>query len=157
VGPNEVTRRIKASRVEVYAALLDAQAVASWRAPRGMSCHVHEFDARVGGAFRVSLTYETSAGVGKTAGRTDTYHGHFARLVPNELVVEVLEFETDDARLAGEMTVTTALSDAKGATAVTVTFEGLPPGVSTLDNDTGTQMALANLAALVEARGDGGH
>ena len=27
---------------------------------------------------------------------TDTYHGHFARLVPDEQVVEVLEFETAD-------------------------------------------------------------
>ena len=64
-----------------------------------MTSVVHEFDAREGGSFRVSLTYDAPTAKGKTAARTDTYHGSFAKLVPNEHVVEVLEFEASDPKL----------------------------------------------------------
>lgn len=115
-----------------------------------MSCVVHVFDARDGGSFRVSLSYDDSAQSGKTHAHTDTYHGHFAKLLPDRKVVEILEFETDDPNLAGEMTVSTELADVLDGTEVTVEYEGLPPGVSVADNETGTRMALDNLAALLE-------
>jgi uncharacterized protein YndB with AHSA1/START domain len=75
---------IRAPRMAVYHAFLDAQAVEEWRVPRGMTCHVHEFDAREGGRFRVSLTYANPARTGKTTAHTDTYHGRFTQLVSNE-------------------------------------------------------------------------
>ena len=90
----EVSRQVDAPRPEVYSALLDAGAIARWRVPTGMTCQVHEFDAREGGSFRISLTYLAPTGTGKSAAHTDTYHGHFVRLLPNEQVVEVVEFET---------------------------------------------------------------
>jgi uncharacterized protein YndB with AHSA1/START domain len=135
----------------VYRALFDPGAVAKWRVPAGMSSHVHEFDAREGGRFRVSLTYDAAAGTGKSDPHTDTYHGHFVNLVPNEQVVEVLEFETTDPAFRGTMTMTTTLTDADGGTDVLVVHEGIPDGVPAADNETGTRMALANLAQLVEA------
>jgi uncharacterized protein YndB with AHSA1/START domain len=116
-----------------------------------MTCDVHEFDAREGGSFCISLTYVSPTGTGKTAPHTDTYHGHFVKLVLNEQVVEVLEFETTDPELRGEMTITTTLADAGAGTDVLVVHEGIPGGVATIDNETGTRMSLANLAALVEA------
>ncbi len=138
----------------VYRALLDARAVARWRVPTGMTGRVHEFDAREGGSFRVSLTYDVQNGTGKTTTQTDTYHGRFVRLVPDEQVVEVLEFETTDPDLRGEMTMTTTLADADGGgTDVLIVHGGIPRGVPPDDNQTGTRMALANLAALVEAGG----
>jgi uncharacterized protein YndB with AHSA1/START domain len=115
-----------------------------------MTSVVHEFDAREGGSFRISLTYDAPTGTGKTTAHTDTYHGRFARLVPNEQVVEVLEFETTDPDLSGEMTVTTSLVDAEGGTDVLVVHEGIPRGVSVVDNEIGTRISLDNLAALVE-------
>ncbi|WP_329109517.1 SRPBCC domain-containing protein [Micromonospora sp. NBC_01699] len=145
-----VSWQVKAPRSAVYRALLDPDAVARWRVPNGMSGLVHEFEAREGGSFRVSLTYDASDGVGKSAPHTDTYHGHFARLVPDEQVVEVIEFETEDPALSGLMTMTTTLVDAAGGTEVRVLHEGLPEGVAAADNETGTRMALANLARLVE-------
>jgi uncharacterized protein YndB with AHSA1/START domain len=145
-----VSRHVNAPRAAVYRALLDPEAVARWRVPEGMSSHVHEFDAREGGAFRVSLTYDTNDGAGKSAERTDTYHGYFRKLVPDEQVVEVLEFETGDPALGGAMTMTTTLTDAEGGTDVVIVHEGIPDAVPAADNETGTRMALANLAALVE-------
>ena len=114
----------------MYRALIDADTVAAWRVPEGMNAVVHVFDARVGGRFRVSLTYETPHGRGKTGAHTDTYHGLFIDLVPNERVVEELEFETSDPAFAGPMRITTTLADADGGTDMVVLHEGVPPGVS---------------------------
>lgn len=138
----------------MYRALVSAEAIARWRVPDGMSGEVHEFDAREGGRFRVSLTYEAPDASGKSAAHTDTYHGHFARLVPDEQVVEVLEFESVDPALRGAMTLTTTLTDAQGGgTDVLMVHEGIPDAVPAADNETGTRMALANLARFVEAGG----
>ncbi|HWF29247.1 MAG TPA: SRPBCC domain-containing protein [Mycobacterium sp.] len=145
-------RHIRASRADVYRALVDATAIATWRVPDNMSAAVHVFDPRPGGEFRISLTYESPARRGKTAAHTDTYHGLFIELVPDERVVEELEFETSDPALHGAMRMTTALADADGGTDVIVLHEGLPPGVSARDNEIGTRMALDKLAALVESR-----
>lgn len=115
-----------------------------------MTSEVHEFDARQGGSFRISLTYDAPTGTGKTTAHTDTYRGHFAKLVRNEQVVEVLEFETADPALRGEMTITTTLVDAKGGIDLVAVHEGLPSGVSRADNEIGTRMSLEKLAMLVE-------
>jgi uncharacterized protein YndB with AHSA1/START domain len=144
-------RQMNAPRRTVYRALLDAGSVAAWRVPDGMTSQVHEWEAREGGAFRVSLSYDAPTGTGKTAEHTDTYHGRFVRLVPDQQVVEVLEFETADPELRGEQTVTTTLTDADGGTEVLMVHEGVPDKVPPADNETGTRMALDNLARLVEA------
>jgi uncharacterized protein YndB with AHSA1/START domain len=146
-----VSRRLSASRDRVFRALVDAADIAAWRYPVGMSCRIHEFDAREGGAVRVSLTYDSTERRGKTASRTDTYTGRFVALVPNELLVEVDEFETDDPLMSGEMTMTIRLTDAPdGGTDLHATHEGLPAGVSAADNELGWQQALDRLAKLVE-------
>ena len=145
-----VTRHINAPRAHVYEALVDAEAIARWRVPSRMSCVVHELDAREGGVVRVSLTYTAPDQVGKTTEHTDTYHGRFVRLVPDEMVVEVDEFDTEDPAFQGEMTSTITLADADGGTDLVAVHEGLPRGVSPEDNVTGWTEALARLATLVE-------
>ena len=144
-------RHVHAPRADVYRALLDARAVATWMVPTGMTSRVHRFDAREGGSFRISLTYDEPTGTGKTTAHTDTYHGHFVRLVPDEQVVEVLEFETDDPDMRGEMRITFTLTDADGGTDVLAVHDDLPPGLSPADNEIGWRMALDKLAAFVEA------
>ena len=147
----QATGHVSAPCSAVYSALVDAVAIAQWRVPAGMSSQVHEFDPREGGTFRISLTYDEPSQAGKSASHTDTYHGHFVKLVPNEQVVEVFEFETADPVLRGTMTMTTTLTGAYGGTDVGVVQEGIPDGVPAADNETGTRMALANLAKFVEA------
>jgi uncharacterized protein YndB with AHSA1/START domain len=142
---------VNAPRVIVYRALLDPRAVATWMVPNGMTSHVHAFDAREGGSFRISLTYDAPTGAGKTTAHTDTFHGRFVKLVPNQQVVEVVEFETSDPALRGEMTITIALTDAEGGTDVFAVHDRLPSGLSTADNEAGWRMSLAKLATLVEA------
>ncbi len=142
---------VNAPRAKVYRALVDARAVAAWMVPAGMTSEVHAFDAREGGAFRISLTYDRATGTGKTTSNTDTYHGRFVKLVTNEQVVEVVEFETNDAALQGEMTISITLADADGGTDVLAIHDELPPGLSPADNETGWRSSLAKLAELVEA------
>jgi uncharacterized protein YndB with AHSA1/START domain len=145
-----MNRIINAPRDRVYAALIDPAAVARWRFPMGMTCEVHEFDAREGSAIRISLTYDAPDRAGKTHGRTDTYHGRFVTLVPRELVVEADEFESHDPAMRGEMTISIRLSDAPDGTELVAVHEGLPAGVRPADNEAGWREALARLAALVE-------
>ena len=150
MSSTRIRRHINAPRAAVYRALLDPQAVATWMVPNGMTSEIHTFDAREGGLFRISLTYDAPTGTGKTSARTDTHHGRFVKLVPNEQVVEVVEFETSDPALQGEMTITFTLADADGGTELFAVHEGLPLGLAPADNETGWQSSLGKLAALVE-------
>jgi hypothetical protein len=111
---------------------------------------VHDFNAHEVGLFRISLTYDALSKTGKSSPRTDTYHGHVVRLLRDEQVVEISEFETSDVKLHGRMTITTTLTDTDGGTDVRIVHEGIPDGVPAADNETGTRMALANITKLVE-------
>jgi uncharacterized protein YndB with AHSA1/START domain len=151
MSSTRISRHVKAPRARVYNALIDADAIAKWKVPDGMTIQVHVFEGHEGGRFRISLTYDTPTGVGKTTAHTDTYHGRFVKLVPNEQVVDVIEFETADPAMRGEMMTTITLEDADGGTELLAVHSGLPPGVPPGDNEAGWKMALAKLAALVEA------
>jgi uncharacterized protein YndB with AHSA1/START domain len=155
MGATRISIVINAPRARVYRALTDAQAVATWMVPDGMTSQVHAFDAREGGGFRISLTYDAPTATGKTSAGTDTFHGRFVQLVPDEQVVEVVEFETADPALRGEMTMSFTLGDVDGgsATDVVAVHDHLPPGLSTADNDAGWRMSLGKLATLVERGG----
>jgi uncharacterized protein YndB with AHSA1/START domain len=148
VYSTSVSRHIDAPPATVYRALLDPDAIAKWRVPDGMRSHVHEFEAREGGRFRVSLTYDTQSGAGKSAEHTDTYHGRFLSLVPDQRVVEQFEFETADPALQGTMTMTTTLAGSGAGTTVTILHEGIPDVIPAADNETGSRMALDNLARI---------
>lgn len=147
----EIRRFIPIDRARLYEILLDPSLLPRWKVPDGMSLTVHEYDAREGGRLRISLVYADPESKGKSAERTDTYHGRFVRLVPNELIVEEDEFETTDADVGGPMTITMRLSDRPGGTELVASHEPVPPGVSLADNELGWNMALDKLTAL--ARG----
>ena len=147
----QVSRIIKAPRAKLYAACLDPDMLARWRAPDRMSGVVHSFDARVGGSYRMSLIYKSAKrGTGKTSSDTDSFTGRFIELVPDEKIVESIAFESDDPAYAGTMTLTTSFEDVPGGTNVILRFDGLPPGIRPEDNETGSRQSLAKLAALVE-------
>ena len=141
---------IRAAPSDVYAALLDPLLIPQWRVPDGMRCDVHEFSAREGGTFRISLTYEIPDAVGKSTAQTDTYRGYFERLVPNERIVERVEFETTNPAMQGWMRITTQLASEGDGTRLTAVHADLPPGIAPADNEAGWQQSLEKLAALLE-------
>lgn len=149
----QVSRIIKAPRHAAYRACLDPHAVVSWRVPDNMKGHMHVFDARVGGAFRMSLTYQDPAPSpgGKTSEDMDTFEGRFVELVPDEKIVEAIEFESRDPEFAGEMRITTTFADTADGTEITVLCQDIPAGIRLEDNETGSQQSLRKLAALRRA------
>ncbi len=149
MSTTRVSALLRAPRAAVYAALTDPALIARWRFPDGMSSVVEPLED---GGFRVTLTYDAPDGQGKTTAHSDTYRARFTRLVPDELVVEVDEFETADPRLAGAMTMTVTLRDRDGGTELLAVHEGVPDGVAPEDNELGWRMALDRLGALVEGR-----
>jgi uncharacterized protein YndB with AHSA1/START domain len=151
-GRTTVSSVIKAPRKKIYQAFLDPKAVASWLAPDTMRSQVHTFDPREGGQFRISLMYQNPADSarGKTAGNIDTYHGRFVKLIPDEEIVEAIEFETQAPGFTGEMTMTVKLVDVEGGTDISLLYENVPPGIRQEDNEEGSRQSLKKLAAFVE-------
>jgi uncharacterized protein YndB with AHSA1/START domain len=146
-----ISRHLNAPCSQVYRALIDARAIATWMVPDGMSSQVHHLDAREGGRLHVTLTYDAADGAGKTTAHSDSYHGCFLRLIPDQQVVELIEFETNDPSMRGEMTITFTLVAAQGGTELTAVHSDLPRGMSPTDNDPGWRMSLDKLATYVEA------
>ena len=150
MSTTRVGRHIRAPRSRVYRALIDPKAVQQWMVPDQMTSEIHSFEAREGGTFRISLTYDEPTTAGKTTSQTDSFHGSFVKLVPDTEVVQAVEFESDEPAMAGEMTITYTLTDVDGGTEVVAVHVNIPPGVAPADNELGFHMSLAILAKLVE-------
>jgi uncharacterized protein YndB with AHSA1/START domain len=149
---DSASRVIKASPRTIYQAFLDPEALVSWLPPAGMSGHIYEFDARNGGAYRMSLTYVGTehSTLGKTSELADVFQGRFLELVPDERIVQLVEFESDDPMFAGTMTMTWTLSAVPEGTDVTIICKNVPEGIRQDDHDAGMRSTLENLAAFTE-------
>ena len=151
------SRVVAAPPEEVFAALVDETALAAWLPPRGMTGRFERFDPRPGGSFRLVLTFDDPAhGAGKTTADSDVVEGRFVDIVPGELVVQAIDFESDDPAFAGTMTMTwsvSRVSAVEGGTLVEVRADDVPPGISAEDHATGMASSLANLASYLQGRG----
>ena len=149
---DSASRVIKASPETIYKAFLDREAITIWRPPKGMQCYVFEFDPQQGGKFRMSFSYISQQHdvEGKTSAHEDIFHGYFKELIPNRLVTEVVQFESDDPAYADEMTVTTTLEPVGEDTKVTFTCNNVPKGIKSEDHQQGINSTLDNLAAYAE-------
>ena len=142
---------IKASRARVYDAFIDREAVLRWLPPAGARGSMEAFDARPGGAFRMTLVFDDSAAAkAKTSANSDTVEGKFVNLIAPELIVQQFEFVSDDPAFAGTMTMTWTLFDTPFGTLVTVAATNVPVGVSAEEHKAAMGSSLANLAVYVE-------
>jgi len=146
------SRVIKALPQNIYKALVDPEALVSWLPPKGMKGHIFELDARVGGAYRMSLTYlgTDHSTQGKTSEHTDVIKGRFLEFAPDERIVQLVEFQSDDPAFAGEMIMTWTLAAVPEGTAVTIVCENVPEGIGKEDHDVGLRFSLENLADYIE-------
>jgi uncharacterized protein YndB with AHSA1/START domain len=117
-----------------------------------MTGKIHEFDARVGGGYRMSLFYPSSEQVyrGKTSEREDRFTARFVELTPLSRIVEAISFDSVDPAFLGEMTMTVTFEERDGGTEVTILFENIPPGIRPEDNEAGSRSSLEKLARYVE-------
>ena len=134
--------RVLATKPEkVYRAFLEPDAMAKWLPPNGFTCTVHQFEGKVGGAFKMSFRNFTTGG-------SHSFGGKYLELVPNERVRYTDVF--DDPNLPGEMQVTVTLKAVAVGTDMTVVQEGIPDLIPPEACYLGWQESLRNLARLVE-------
>ncbi|MEI5584147.1 MULTISPECIES: NUDIX domain-containing protein [unclassified Agromyces] len=152
---------VHADRATVFAAFTSPDALASWLPPAGMRGRFERFDLRGGGSYRLVLTYDDTAGApGKTDADSDVSEVRIARVVPGELVEQLVDFESDDPAVQGTMRMTWRLRDADGGTLVEFEARDVPRGIRARDHAEGLTSSLANLAAYldpgpVDGDGDG--
>jgi uncharacterized protein YndB with AHSA1/START domain len=141
--PNTVRlHRVLATKPDkVYRAFIEADAMAKWLPPNGFTCTVHAFDAKVGGAFRMSFRNFTT-------GKSHSFGGKYLELVPGERLRYTDKF--DDPNLPGEMQVTVVLKQVSVGTDVSIVQEGIPDAIPAEACYLGWQESLRNLAKLVE-------
>ena len=146
------SRIIKARPEALYEAFMDPAALVAWLPPAEMTGTIHEFDARVGGGYRMSLFYPPSERSfrGKTSDREDMFNVRFVELAPPWRIVESVSFVSTDPAFSGAMTVVVTFEKVSGGTAVTFLCENLPPGLRAEDNEAGARLSLEQLARRFE-------
>lgn len=140
-GTVRLHRVLRTTPDRVYRAFLDADAMAKWIPPYGFTCKVHQMDARVGGAFRMTFTNFTS-------GNGHSFGGTYLELVPSERLRYTDTF--DDPNLPGEIQVTVTLKKVTCGTEISIVQEGIPEVIPVEMCYLGWQESLAQLATLVE-------
>ena len=145
------SRLIAASPDQVYAALVDPEALTAWLPPAGMSGRFERFDARPGGSYRLVLTYaDASSAHGKATADSDIVEARFDELVPGVRVVQEVEFVSDDPANAGTMTMSWQLTSVDAGTLVDIRADDVPASITAEDHAAGLGSSLANLAAYLE-------
>jgi uncharacterized protein YndB with AHSA1/START domain len=133
--------RVLPTRPEkVYKAFIDADAKARWLPPNGFTCKAHQWDPKVGGAYRMSFTNFTT-------GNSHSWTGKFLELVPGERVRYADRF--DDPNLPGEMVVTVTLKKVLVGTEISIEQTNVPAPIPLEACYLGWQESLEHLARLV--------
>ncbi len=127
---------------------MDPAILVEWLPPGDMTGKIHEFDARVGGGYRMSLFYPAPEDRhhGKTSEGEDMVSVRFVALEPPRRIVEAVTFHTNDPALMGEMTLVVTFERTAVGTEVTMACTNLPPGVRPEDNEAGSRESLEKLA-----------
>ena len=140
-GTVKLHRVLRTKSERLYRAFLDAPALAKWLPPYGFTCTVHELDAKVGGAYRMSFTNFTT-------GNSHSFGGEYRELVPSEKIVYTDKFE--DPNLSGEMRTTITIKAVSVGVELNVVQEGIPSVIPVEMCYLGWQESLVQLAHLVE-------
>lgn len=138
----QLQRVLKSTPERVYRAFLHPDALAKWLPPHGFTGKVHQLDARVGGAYRMSFTNFTT-------GDSHAFGGEYLELAPNEKLRYTAVF--DDPNLPGQMQTTVTLRAVFCGVEMQVTQEGIPAVIPAEACYLGWQESLVLLAQLVEA------
>ena len=137
---------IPATPERVFAAMVDPEALAAWLPPKGMTGEFERFDLRPGGSYRLVLTYANAPrSGGKANADADVVEARFVEIEPDQRVVQVVDFESDDPAFAGTMTMTWAVTAVASGTRVDIVAENVPDGISAEDHAEGMSSSLANL------------
>src|SRR5436190_19930817 len=135
-------RVLRAKPERIYRAFLDADAMAKWLPPNGFTGKVHQLEAKIGGAYKMSFTNFTT-------GKSHSFGGTYLELTPHERIRYTNKF--DAGNLPGEMQTTVTLKPVFCGTELNVLQEGIPAAIPAEACYLGWQESLALLGQLVEA------
>ena len=145
------SRFIAAPTAQVYAALVDQEALTAWLPPDGMTGRFERFDPRPGGSYRLVLTYaDASLAAGKATADSDIVEARYVDIVADVRVVQAVDFVSDEPAFAGTMSMTWEVTAIDGGTRVDITADGVPDGMCAEDHAEGLASSIANLAEHVE-------
>ena len=149
---DRASRDIDVSVARVFNALVDRDALVMWLPPGGMTGRFERFDATPGGSYRLVLTYtDPTDARGKSSADSDIVEARYVDIVPNDRVVQAVDFVSDDPAFAGTMTMTWAVRAVAGGTRVEITADDVPDGISADDHAAGLASSLKNLASYLES------
>jgi len=143
------SRLISASSARIYSACIRPEQLARWIAPKGADAEIEGFEARQGGRFKIILSFRSD--IGKSSARTDVVLGQFLTLVPDERIVQAIDFVSDRPDFAGTMTMSWDFHPSGDKTLVSIVAHNVPQGISKADHEMGMASSLENLAEFVEA------
>ena len=112
-----ITRTLNAKPEDVFKAWIDPKQVAEWYGPEGFTNEIHEFDAREGGAYR--LTMKGSDGEHPLRGVFKTIQ------TPKKLVLTWQWEKEGEGSMGGESEITVEFKDVGGKTEMTMTHAKL--------------------------------
>ena len=144
---------IDAPVAQVFNALVNRDALTTWLPPSGMSARFERFDPTPGGSYRLVLTYaDPSDAKGKTSAGSDIIEARYIDIVPDDRVVQTVDFVSDDPAFGGTMTMTWTVRAENGGSRVEITADDVPDGISAEDHTAGLNSSLDNLADYVTSR-----
>src|SRR4051812_8505597 len=104
---DSAARVIRAPVARVFHALVDRDALEMWLPPGGMTARFEHFDPTPGGSYRLVLTYADPTGSrGKSSADSDIVEARYVDIVPNDRVVQAVDFVSDNPAFVGTMTMT---------------------------------------------------
>lgn len=140
---NSVTlhRVVKTSPEKIFRAFTEPNALASWLPPYGFLATVHQFDAKIGGTYKMSFTNFST-------GNSHSFGGEFLDIKPNEFIRHTDKF--NDPNLPGEMTTSIWFTKVICGTEIKIIQEGIPSVIPAEMCYLGWQESLEKLIKLVE-------
>jgi uncharacterized protein YndB with AHSA1/START domain len=147
------SRWIHAFPSAIFDAFTRPDALEAWLPPGDMTGTMLRFEFRVGGGYRLRLTYrDPHDGRGKTSDAADEVEARWVDVEPDRRLVQEVDFASDDPAFHGTMRMTWTLRPEGTRTLVTVRAEDVPDGIRPGDHRAGLEASLGNLARFVEAR-----
>jgi uncharacterized protein YndB with AHSA1/START domain len=109
------------------------------------------FSFREGGGYRMRLSYEEPQHArGKTSEDADEVEVRFIKLLADQQIEQVVEFDSEQAEFAGSMNMTWNLAASGKGTQVTVHCTNVPSGIGQDDHEAGLTSTLDNLAEFMK-------
>jgi glutathione S-transferase len=137
-------RFICAPRESVFDAFVQAQIASRWMCPRGMSVPEAQFDARAGGAYRVTMQARNGAKF--------TARGSYREFARPEKLVYGWRWERRNVP-AAETTIAVELIERAAGTELRMTHSGFPDAATRDAHEEGWGSSLNQLTDLLDERG----